>query len=93
MWNVEACMNEMQELVAIGEQELPVGYKIIALKFIAAAFRFHERLDLQEQKMIGRDAEEKKKVFRDMALNMSRNPHQGAWKAKGKGKGYWKGGY
>ncbi len=35
IWNVESWLDEIRELIAMGEVELPAGYKITALKMIA----------------------------------------------------------
>ena len=72
MWNVESWLDELRELVAMGEQDLPPAYKISALKLIATD-RIKEQIDLQKQKMAGKDPETKYEALRDIAKNMSRS--------------------
>jgi len=69
MYDVEAWLDELRELIAMGEPDLPPGYKISAIKSIATD-KIKEQIDIQEQKMAGKDPEMKYKVLRDLALNM-----------------------
>ena len=52
IWNVESWLDDIRELIAMGEVELPPGYKITALKIIATP-KIKEQIDLQEHKMMG----------------------------------------
>ena len=70
MIEVEKWLDEARELVAMGQDDLPPGYKVSAIKSIATQ-RIRDQMEIQEAKMHHMTPEAVWSELRDTALNLS----------------------
>ena len=70
MFDVEKWTDELRELVAMGQEDLPPSYKTTALKMIAVG-EIKKNLENKESELTGHPAQRVWEEMRGMALNMS----------------------
>jgi len=71
MYDVERWLDEVRELMALGQPDLPPMYKITGLKQIATQ-KIIDQIEFQEQRLIGTAPEKMWEELKDFTLNWSR---------------------
>ena len=72
MYDVERWLDEIRELVALGQPDLPALYKVAGLKRIATQ-KIRDQIDFQEQRLRGLQPDRIWQELRDFVLNWSRS--------------------
>jgi len=72
MYDVEKWLDEIRELVALGQPDLPAMYKVTGLKRIATP-EIRKQIEIQEQRLRGLHPERVWTDLRDLVLNWSRS--------------------
>ena len=73
MYDVERWLDEVRELVAIGQPDLPGLYKVTALKQIATP-KIRDEIEFQEQRLRGSHPDKLWQELHDYAVSIGLDP-------------------